>query len=73
MKPVDPSPAHGEPAVSAVQPAWLELIREAVGSVDFGTIQIKVHDGAVVQIETTRKLRVPPQSQSTTKSTNHRL
>jgi hypothetical protein len=40
-------------------PAWLSLIREAVEAADFGTIQIKVHGGEVVQIETTRKIRVP--------------
>jgi len=35
------------------------LIREAVEAADYGTIQIKVHGGEVVQIETTRKIRVP--------------
>jgi len=39
--------------------SWLEIIRQAVDAVDFGTIQIKVHGGEVVQIETTRKIRVP--------------
>ena len=40
-------------------PAWLNLIREAVEAADYGTIQIKVHGGEVVQIEATRKIRVP--------------
>lgn len=40
-------------------PDWLDLIREAVEAVDYGTIQVKVHAGEVVQIETTRKIRVP--------------
>jgi hypothetical protein len=43
-------------------PSWLKLIQEAVESSDFGTIQIKVHGGEVVQIETTRKIRVSSQS-----------
>jgi len=43
-------------------PAWLDLIREAVESADYGTVQIKVHGGEVVQIETTRKIRVPSSS-----------
>ena len=38
---------------------WLQLIRESVEAVDYGTIQVKVHAGEVVQIETTRKIRVP--------------
>ena len=44
-------------AAHAGQP-WLEILREAVASLDFGTIQIKVHNREVVQIETTRKIRV---------------
>ena len=40
-------------------PPWLELIREAVEAADFGSIQIKVHAGEVVQIEATRKIRIP--------------
>lgn len=43
-------------------PSWLKLIQEAVETADFGTIQIKVHAGEVVQIETTRKIRVPAES-----------
>jgi len=42
--------------------AWLNLIREAVESADYGTVQIKVHAGEVVQIETTRKIRIPSSS-----------
>ncbi len=43
-------------------PPWLKLIQEAVEASDFGTVQIKVHGGEVVQIETTRKIRVPAAS-----------
>lgn len=50
------SPAHRLP------PSWLKLVQEAVEAADFGTIQIKVHGGEVVQIETTRKIRVPSAS-----------
>lgn len=39
-------------------PSWLEVLRKSVEAVDFGSIQIKVHGGEVVQIETTRKIRV---------------
>jgi hypothetical protein len=55
--------------LNAVLPPWLELLRDAVGSVDFGTVQIKVHDSEVVQIETTRKIRVPSRSGSNLHST----
>ncbi len=43
-------------------PSWLKLIQDAVEAADFGTIQIKVHAGEVVQIETTRKIRVGAES-----------
>lgn len=44
---------------SRLTPPWLEIIRQSVDAVDFGTVQIKVHGGEVVQIETTRKIRIP--------------
>ena len=62
------SPAQQLPLAEAASnrgrstPAWLNLIREAVESADYGTVQIKVHAGEVVQIETTRKIRVPSSS-----------
>jgi hypothetical protein len=38
-------------------PAWLQLVREHVGSLKFGTVQITVHDSRVVQVERVEKLR----------------
>ena len=38
-------------------PAWLQLVREHVGSLKFGTVQITVHDARVVQVERVEKLR----------------
>jgi len=58
------TPEHHSPGTGhatqrgASTPGWLNLIREAVEAADYGTIQIKVHGGEVVQIETTRKIRV---------------
>jgi len=39
-------------------PAWLKLIREQVASLKFGTVQITVHEGKVVQLERVEKLRL---------------
>ena len=42
---------------------WLSLVHKEAASLRFGFIQIKVHDGEIVQIETTRKIRledIPP-------------
>jgi hypothetical protein len=45
-------------------PAWLSLVREHVGSLKFGTVQITVHDGRVVQVERLEKLRFDKPEQS---------
>ncbi|MDD5350526.1 MAG: YezD family protein [Chthoniobacteraceae bacterium] len=56
------SHAPAAPLPHRSTPPWLKLIQEAVEASDFGTVQIKVHGGEVVQIETTRKIRVPSAS-----------
>ena len=38
--------------------SWLELVRRQVGSLNFGVVQIVVHDARVVQIERTEKVRL---------------
>jgi hypothetical protein len=37
---------------------WLELIRQHVATLRFGTVQITVHDGKVVQLERNEKVRL---------------
>jgi hypothetical protein len=39
-------------------PAWDEIVRQQVTSLKFGVVQIVVHDGKVVQIERTEKVRL---------------
>ncbi len=43
-------------------PGWLEMVRQQVGSMKFGVVQIVVHEGQVVQIERTEKVRLPARS-----------
>jgi hypothetical protein len=50
------------PSRRSLIPEWLQLIQDAVEAAEFGTIQIKVHNGEVVQIETTRKIHIPSES-----------
>ena len=38
--------------------AWLELVREQVASLKFGTVLITVHDARVVQVEKNEKVRL---------------
>jgi hypothetical protein len=47
-----------EPVKPGVQADWLEAIRQQVNSLRFGVIQIVVHEGRVVQIDRTEKIRV---------------
>ena len=37
---------------------WLELVIQRVGSLRFGVVEIVVHDGRVIQIEKTERLRL---------------
>jgi len=37
---------------------WLELVTQQVGSLRYGVVEIVVHDGQVIQIEKTERLRL---------------
>ncbi|CAM3541363.1 YezD family protein [Hydrogenibacillus schlegelii] len=39
--------------------AWLECIEKALEGLEYGTVQITVHDGQIVQIDRTEKMRFP--------------
>jgi len=41
---------------------WLEIVRQQVGSLRYGVVEIIVHDSQVTQIEKTERLRLdkPP-------------
>jgi hypothetical protein len=39
------------------QLSWIDLLKEQVGSLRYGVVQIVVHDRRVVQIERTEKFR----------------
>ena len=39
-------------------PEWLELVKQQVGSLRFGVVQIVVHDSQVTQVEKTERVRV---------------
>jgi len=57
--------SEGEKAKSSEKlPAWLQLVREHVASLKFGTVQITVHDSRVVQVERVEKLRFDKPEQS---------
>jgi hypothetical protein len=40
------------------EPRWLEVIRESIGKMRFGTVQVVVHEGRVTQVDATHRTRL---------------
>ncbi|WP_078813745.1 YezD family protein [Prosthecobacter debontii] len=38
--------------------AWIDIVRQKVASMRFGSVQIVVHEGRVTQVESTEKTRL---------------
>ena len=51
---------QGEQEAGVSQEQWREVVWRQVSELDFGVVQITVHDRRVVQIEKTQKLRLEP-------------
>jgi hypothetical protein len=52
-------PSHiALPKDATGEPGWLELVRQHVGSLRYGVVQIVVHDAHVTQIEKTERVRL---------------
>jgi hypothetical protein len=43
-------------APSSIEP-WLEIVRQKVAAMRFGSVQVVVHEGRVTQVESTEKTR----------------
>ena len=43
---------------------WLEVVRQKVAGLRFGSVQITIHDGRVTQIESIEKTRFAPSKTS---------
>jgi hypothetical protein len=56
MKTIAPEISTGRDA--ARDDSWLDIVRQQVGSLRFGVVQIVVHEARVVQIERTEKVRL---------------
>lgn len=46
------------PAPESTEP-WVEIIRQKLASMRFGSIQLIVHEGRVTQVESLEKTRIP--------------
>jgi hypothetical protein len=51
------SAAQLSPIVRNDSEAWVEIVERQVRALKFGSVQITVHDGRVVQVETSSKIR----------------
>ncbi len=49
---------NGAKAGGQPLPEWLELVRQQVSSLKFGTVQVVVHDSRVTQVERVEKVRL---------------
>lgn len=45
-------------ALNSISDEQIETIKELAGSIKFGQVTLVIQDGVLVQIETTRKLRM---------------
>lgn len=52
LPPNPPQPVQGDPTEAA-----LHAVAEAIGRLQFGVVQLVVHDGRVVQLEVTERKR----------------
>jgi hypothetical protein len=46
-------------ATSTPAEQWEQIVRQRVGRLRFGVVQLVVHEGRVTQVETTEKVRLP--------------
>jgi hypothetical protein len=45
--------------IDGKEAAWERTVRRAVASLRYGSVEVVVHDGRVVQVETREKVRFP--------------
>lgn len=46
---------------AAAEQRWLEVVREKVRLIRFGSVLVTVHEGRVTQVESVEKTRIDPE------------
>lgn len=46
---------------AAAEQRWLDVVREKVRSIRFGSVLVTVHEGRVTQVESVEKTRIDPE------------
>lgn len=54
------TPALNPHTVTDDELEWIEVVRQKVGKLRFGSLQITVHDGRVTQVESVERTRFVP-------------
>ena len=54
-----PATPASQPASSASDEEWAAYVLQKIGSLKYGSLQIVVHDGRIMQVEATEKIRFP--------------
>ncbi|MDQ8205585.1 YezD family protein [Pelagicoccus sp. SDUM812003] len=49
-----------QPHFPEALPSWGRIVFEKIQSLQFGSVQITIHDGKVTQVECTEKIRIRP-------------
>jgi hypothetical protein len=52
--------------MNAASEVWVDLLRQKVARMRFGSVHVTIHEGRVTQIESTEKTRVPNEPESLT-------
>ncbi len=56
--------SHAQPlqASNDSHELWIEIVRQKLASMRFGSIQLVVHEGRVTQVESLEKTRIPAEA-----------
>ncbi len=47
------------PQINAKNAEWLQIIKQHIEPLNYGSVEIVVHDSRIVQIDTTQRWRLP--------------
>ena len=62
--PLVPPAAAPEAPLAPANPVWMDLVTRKVAALQYGVVQIVIHDSKVVQVESTERHRIEVRSQS---------
>jgi hypothetical protein len=60
LRPIHDGP-RPQPESSALSPAILHALRDALRTIRFGAVELVIHDGRIVQLERREKVRFEPE------------